>query len=100
MLDLSETLAATQRRIDATQLERDAAYRFTPAAAKPSRVANVRARGGAIGRALGAVPTIYETPAKNMRAAQAAAVDLDQLTGEELKERIGRMRKLLNAANT
>ena len=34
-----------------------------------------------------------------MRAAQAAAVDLDQLTGEELKERIGRMRDLLNAAN-
>ena len=35
-----------------------------------------------------------------MRAAQAAAVGLDQLTGEELKERIGRMCKLLNAANT
>ena len=37
---------------------------------------------------------------KNMRATQAAAVGLDQLTGEELKERIGRMRVLLNAANT
>ena len=69
MLDLSETLAATQRRLDAAQLERDAAYGFTPAAAEPSRVADVRARGGAIGRALGAVPTVYETPAKNMRAA-------------------------------
>ena len=34
-----------------------------------------------------------------MRAAQAAAVGLDQLTGEELKERIGRMHELLNAAN-
>ena len=100
MLDLSETLAATQRRLDAAQLERDAAYGFTPAAAEPSRVADVRARGGAIGRALGAVPTVYETPAKNMRAAQAAAVGLDQLAGEELKERIGRMRELLHAANT
>ena len=78
MLDLSETLAATQRRLDAAQLERDAAYGFTPAAAGPSWVADVRARGGAIGRALGAVPTVYETPAKNMRAAQAAAVGLDQ----------------------
>ena len=29
-----------------------------------------------------------------------SAADLDQLTGEELKERIGRMRELLRAANT
>ena len=35
-----------------------------------------------------------------MHAAQAAAVGLHQLTGEELKERIGRMRELLHAANT
>ena len=77
MLDLSETLAATQRRLDAAQLERDAAYGFTPAAADPSRVVDVRARGGAIGRAFGAVWTVYKTPVKNMRAAEAAAVDLD-----------------------
>ena len=35
-----------------------------------------------------------------MRAVEAAAVGLDQLVGEELKERIGRMRKLLHTANT
>ena len=35
-----------------------------------------------------------------MRAAEAAAVGLDQLTGEELKEHIGRMRELLHTANT
>ena len=35
-----------------------------------------------------------------MRAAQAATVGLDQLAGEELKERIGRMRELLHATNT
>ena len=35
-----------------------------------------------------------------MRAAEAAAVGLYQLTGEELKVHIGRMRKLLHAANT
>ena len=99
MLDQSEMLAATQRRLDAAQLERDTAYGFMPPAAKPSRVADVRAREGAISRALGAVPTVYETPAKNMRAAQAAAVGLDQLTGEELKERIKWMRELLNTAN-
>ena len=69
MLDLSETLAATQRRLDAAQLEHNAAYGFAPAAAEPSWVADVCARGGVIGRALGAVPTVYETPTKNMRAA-------------------------------
>ena len=54
MLDLSETLAATQRRLDAAQLECDATYGFTPAAAEPSRAADTRAQGGAIGRAFGA----------------------------------------------
>ena len=72
--------------------------RITPVAVVPSRVADVRARGGAIGRALGAIPTVYETPVKNMRAAQTAAIGLDQLTGEELKERIKRMHDLLNTA--
>ena len=69
MLDLSVTLAATQRGLDAAQLERNAAYGFTPTAAEPSWAANVCARGGAIGRALGAVPTVYENPTKNMHAA-------------------------------
>ena len=44
MLDLSETLAATQRRMDSAQLERNAVYGFTPAVAEPSRVADVQAR--------------------------------------------------------
>ena len=62
-------LAATQHRLDSAQLERNAAYGFTPPAAEPSRVTDVRARGSAIGRALGAIPTVYKTPVKNMRAA-------------------------------
>ena len=61
MLDQSETLATTQRRLDAAQLERNAAYGFRPAAAEPSRVVDVCTRGGATGRALGTVPTVYET---------------------------------------
>ena len=55
MLDLSEMLAPTKRRLEAAQLEHDAAHGFAPAAAEPSRVADVRTRGGAIGRALGTV---------------------------------------------
>ena len=77
LLDLTEMLAATERRLDPSELKRNTAYGFTPAAPEPSRVADVRARGGAIGRAFGALPPIYETPAKNMRAAQAAAINLD-----------------------
>ena len=58
LLDLTETLAAMQRRLDSAQLERNAAYGFTPAAAEPSRVTDVRARGGGIGHAFGAIPPI------------------------------------------
>ena len=99
LLDLTETLAATQRRLNSAQLERDAAYGLTPAAPEPSRVADVRARGGAIGCAFGALPPVYKTPVKNMRAAQAAAVGLDQLAGEELQDRLKRVNDLLVAAN-
>ena len=67
LLDLTKTLAATQRRLDSAQLERNAAYGFTPTVAEPSRVADVRARGGAIGRAFGTIPRVYETLVKNMR---------------------------------
>ena len=48
-------------------MEHDAAHGFAPAAAEPSRV-DTRAQGGAIGRAFGAVRTVYETPVKNMCA--------------------------------
>nr|XP_040243996.1 uncharacterized protein LOC120963429 [Aegilops tauschii subsp. strangulata] len=99
LLDLSETLAAMQHRPDSAQRERDATYGFTSTAAEPSRVADVQARGGAIGRALGAIPPVYETPVKNMHAAQEDAVSLDQLQGEELKDRLQRVNEFLDAAN-
>ena len=44
--------------------------------AEPSRVADVRTQGGAISQSLGTVRTVSETPVKNMRAAQVAAVGL------------------------
>ena len=44
LLDLTETLAATQRRLDSAQLEHNAAYGFTPDVPEPSRVADMRAR--------------------------------------------------------
>ena len=46
-----------------------------------------------------AIPPVYETPVKNMHAAQAAAVGLDQLAGKELQDRLKRVNDLLAAAN-
>ena len=62
LLDLTETLTAMQRRLDSAQLERDAAYGFTPTGPEPSRIANVQAQGGAIRRAFGAIPPVYGLP--------------------------------------
>lgn len=56
--DEAATLSAMQRRLESAQWECDAAYGFKLATAKPSQVAEVRNRGTAIGRALGAVPPI------------------------------------------
>lgn len=74
---MSETLAATPRHLDSAQQECDATYGLTPTAIEPCRVVEVRAHGGTIGRALGAIPPIYDTPVKNMSAAQGGAVGLE-----------------------
>ena len=62
LLDLTETLAATQRRLNSAQLERNTAYGITPDVPEPSRVADVRAGGGVIGCAFGAVPPSMRLP--------------------------------------
>lgn len=69
-------------------------YGFTPAMAEPSRVTEVRARGGAISHALGVVQPVYDTLVKNMRATEG----LELLQGKELQQR--RISELLAAANT
>src|SRR3990170_5029017 len=88
-----------RRRLESVQREYDSVHGFTPAAAEPSWVAEVRIRGGAIGRALGAGRPVYDTPIKNMRAAQAAMADLEFLEGEELLQQQQRIRDLITAAN-
>jgi hypothetical protein len=94
------TLAATRRRLESAQCEYDSVHGFTPAAAEPSRVAEVRIRGGAIGRALGAGRPVYDTPIKNMRVAQAAMADIEFLEGKELlQQQQQRIRDLITAAN-
>jgi hypothetical protein len=41
----------------------------------------------------------YNTPAKNLRAAQAAAAELPSLSGEALRKQQARVNELLDIAN-
>ena len=69
LLHEATALAATRRQLESSQREYDSAHGLTPPAAEPNRVAEVRIRGGALGRALGAGRPVYDTPVKNMRVA-------------------------------
>ncbi|KAK1695823.1 hypothetical protein QYE76_012520 [Lolium multiflorum] len=80
----------------------------SPAGDNPSRAGHIRRRGGGLGAEIardGAEspapsmePPVYNTPDKNMRAAQAAAEELSRLQGEELRRQTKRVTELLNAA--
>ncbi|KAK1683164.1 hypothetical protein QYE76_044012 [Lolium multiflorum] len=56
------------------------------------------ARDGAESPAPSMEQPVYNTPDKNMRAAQAAAEELSRLQGEELRRQTKRVTELLNAA--
>ena len=61
----------------------DRAVGGTPAPGGPSRIGMVRLRGAAIASMFGADRPVYATPAENIRAAQAAADELDKIEGDE-----------------
>ncbi|KAE8793529.1 hypothetical protein D1007_31812 [Hordeum vulgare] len=66
-----------------TQHEYNSAYGLTPVSMAPSRLGPVRGRGQFIAEILGGKQPIYETPAANLRAAQAAMAEMPSLEGEE-----------------
>ena len=70
----------------------------TPAVAGPSRLGTVQQRGAAITDLFGANRPVYATPAENIRAAQAAANELDKFEGEERRLMTERVQQLLDAA--
>ena len=89
--------------------EYNPAHGFTPAGDQPSWLHEVRRRGGNLGGRLArddqpaprlafAQPT-YGSPVRNMRAAEAAAEELPNIEGEELRRQQQRVRELLAAAN-
>ena len=68
------------------------------APAEPSHLGAVRQRGVAIAKLFGANHPVYTTPAENIRAAQAAADELDNFEGEERRLMTERVQRLLDAA--
>ncbi|KAK1608405.1 hypothetical protein QYE76_032078 [Lolium multiflorum] len=108
LLMQAEELSAAKRQMEITQREYNRAHGFTPAGDNPSRAGQIRRRGGGLGAEIardGAespAPSmerpVYNTPDKNMRAAEAAAEELNRLQGEELRRQTKRVTELINAA--
>ncbi|KAK1613717.1 hypothetical protein QYE76_019234 [Lolium multiflorum] len=106
---LTPELAAAKRQMEITQREYNRAHGLTPGGDEPSRAGHIRRRGrdlgaeiardGAPSPAPSAELPVYNTPDKNMRAAEAAAEELNRLEGEELRRQTRRVTELLNAAN-
>ena len=109
LLKQTEELAAAKRQMEITQREYNRAHGLTPGGDEPSRAGHVRRRGrdlgdeiardGAPSPAPSAELPVYNTPDKNMRAAEAAAEELNRLEGEELRRQTKRVTELLSAAN-
>ncbi|KAK1698246.1 hypothetical protein QYE76_014943 [Lolium multiflorum] len=109
LLKQAEEVAAAQRQLQITRREFDRAHGFTPAGNAPSRAGQIRRREGDLGAEIdrdGAespAPSmelpIYNTPEKNMRAAEAAAEELSRLEGEELRRQTRRVTELLHIAS-
>ncbi|KAK1642227.1 hypothetical protein QYE76_060032 [Lolium multiflorum] len=109
LLKQTEELAAAKRQMEITQREYNRAHGLTPGGDEPSRAGHIRRRGrdlgaeiardGAPSPAPSAELPVYNTPDKNVRAAEAAAEELNRLEGEELRRQTRRVTELLNAAN-
>ncbi|KAK1631567.1 hypothetical protein QYE76_005882 [Lolium multiflorum] len=109
LLKQAEELATAKRQLEITRREYDRAHGFTPGGNKPSQAGQIRRRGGALGAEIdcdGAeepAPStempFYNTPDKNMRAAEAAVEELSRQEGEELRHQTRRVTELLHIAS-
>ena len=79
---------------EAYQREMDHAVGGSPAPAGPSCLVAVQQHGVAIASLFGASRPVYATPAENIRAAQAAADELDNFKGEEHRLMMERVQQL------
>ena len=83
IIEGAKKLASMRRLSEAYPREMDRAVGGSPAPTGPSRLGAVRQRGAAIANLFRADRPVYATPAENIRAAQAAADELDNFEGEE-----------------
>ena len=82
-----QKIASMRRLTEAHQREVDPAAFGTPPHGGPSRAGLIKKRGAAIARMLVADRPVYATPLENLRAAQAAAEELNGLGADELPDR-------------
>ncbi|KAI5000375.1 hypothetical protein ZWY2020_004964 [Hordeum vulgare] len=99
ILEEGIAVASAKRQMEATQHEYKSAYGLTPIFEAPSRLGSVRSHGRFIAEVLGGDLPTYETPAANMRAAQAAMEEMASLEGDERAFHQKRVKDLLDAAN-
>ena len=115
VLEEAEKFAPAKRELDRSLREYHSAYGLTPMSKQPSRFGQVRNRGRdlnaeidrddrsksrsvASASALSDRP-VYDSPTKNLRAADAAAAELSNLTGEEWRRQQIRVNELVRVAN-
>ena len=113
LLEEAEQLAEVRRDFDRVMREYDAAHGLSPVGGRPNREAEVRRRGKGLnaeidrdGRAASSVtPSVmsaarpnYSSPAKTLRAAEAARAELSGLTGEARRKQQDRVNELVEVA--
>ena len=112
LLEEAKKLKMQQRELERSRREQASAMGHAPVSRLPGRLRPVGYRGknlaaeleraGRSGSHLSSVHTprpVYETPAMNMRAAEAAAAELSGLEGEERERQQQRVNELIRAAN-
>ena len=99
MLEQAEVVAAQKRDLEWSMREYQSAHGLTPASKLPSRLGDVRNRGKNLNAEIArdgrdqtrsaasagsfSVLPVYDSPAKNLRVANAAAAELSHLSGDE-----------------
>ncbi|KAI5014843.1 hypothetical protein ZWY2020_056233 [Hordeum vulgare] len=99
ILEEGIAVASAKLRLEATHREYNSAYGLTLISEAPSRLGSVHSRGRFVAEVLGGDLPTYETPAANMRAAQAAMEEMASLEGEERAFQEKRVKDLLDGAN-
>ena len=114
MLEEARKVAEQRRELDRSTREYQSAHGLSPTSKQPSKIGLVRNRGKNLndeiardGRAKSIATAsasalsdrpVYDSPAKNLRAADAAVAELSNLTGDEKQRQQLRINELIHAA--